>query len=63
MKWESGGGGMVTTMSDFAKFSRWCWTAENSRASNISAPNPFELMTSDHIGPGSGVARDYSIPR
>jgi CubicO group peptidase (beta-lactamase class C family) len=59
MKWESGGGGMVTTMSDFAKFSQMVLDGGKFEGKQYLSPKSFELMTSDHVGPGSGVARDY----
>ena len=60
MKWESGGGGMVTDHGGFcAVFADAAQRRQNSTASNISVRKAFELMTSDHIGPGSGVERDY----
>jgi CubicO group peptidase (beta-lactamase class C family) len=59
MKWESGGGGMVSTMSDFAKFSQMLLDGGKFEGKQIISPKAFELMTSDHIGPGSGVARDF----
>jgi CubicO group peptidase (beta-lactamase class C family) len=59
MKWESGGGGMVSTMSDFAKFSQMLLDGGKFEGKQIISPKSFELMTSDHIGPGSGVARDF----
>ena len=59
MKWESGGGGMVSTMSDLAKFSQMLLDSGKFEGKQIISPKSFELMTSDHIGPGSGVARDF----
>src|ERR1700738_5040554 len=59
MKWESGGGGMVTTMSDFAKFSQMLLDGGKFEGKQYLSTKSFELMTSDHIGPGSGVARDF----
>jgi CubicO group peptidase (beta-lactamase class C family) len=58
-KWESGGGGMLTTMSDFAKFSQMILDGGKFEGKQIISPKSFELMTSDHVGPGSGVQRDY----
>jgi CubicO group peptidase (beta-lactamase class C family) len=58
-KWESGGGGMVTTMSDFAKFSQMILDGGVFDGKRYLSPKAFELMTSDHIGPGSGVGRDF----
>jgi CubicO group peptidase (beta-lactamase class C family) len=59
MKWESGGGGMVSTMSDLAKFSQMLLDGGKFEGKQYLSPKSFELMTSDHVGPGSGVARDY----
>jgi CubicO group peptidase (beta-lactamase class C family) len=58
-KWESGGGGMLTTMSDFAKFSQMILDGGKFDGKQIISPKSFELMTSDHVGPGSGVQRDF----
>ena len=58
-KWESGGGGMVTTMSDFAKFSQMILDGGKFDGKQYLSPKSYELMTSDHVGPGSGVERDY----
>ena len=58
-KWESGGGGMVTTMSDFSKFTQMIVDGGKFEGKQIISPKSFELMASDHIGPGSGVQRDY----
>ena len=59
MKWESGGGGMVSTMADFARFSQMLLNGGNFDGKHYLSPKTFELMTTDHVGPGSGVERDY----
>ena len=59
MKWESGGGGMVSTMADFARFSRMVLAGGKLDGKQYLSPKSFELMTTDHIGPNSGVDRDY----
>ena len=58
-KWESGGGGMLTTMSDSAKFSQMILDGGKFEGKQIISPKSFELMMSDHVGLGSGVQRDY----
>lgn len=58
-KWESGGGGMLTTMSDFSKFAQMLLNGGTFEGKQYLSPKSFELMASDHIGPGSGVARDH----
>jgi len=59
MKWESGGGGMVSTMADYARFSQMLLNGGSLDGRQYLSPGAFELMASDHIGPGTGVARDY----
>ncbi|HEY3793331.1 MAG TPA: serine hydrolase domain-containing protein [Bradyrhizobium sp.] len=58
-KWESGGGGMVTSMADWAQFSRMVLAGGKLDGKQYLSPRSFELMTTDHIGPSSGVDRDY----
>ncbi|SDR89429.1 serine hydrolase domain-containing protein [Bradyrhizobium canariense] len=59
MKWESGGGGMVTSMADFARFSKMLLDGGKFDGKQYLSPKAFEMMTSDHVGPDSGVKRDY----
>jgi CubicO group peptidase (beta-lactamase class C family) len=58
-KWESATGGMISTMADFSKFARMLLDGGKFEGKTYLSPKAFELMTSDHIGPGSGVGRDY----
>ena len=58
-KWESGGGGMVTTMADFAKFSQMLLNGGSLGGKQYLSPKAFKEMTTDKIGPNSGVDRDY----
>jgi CubicO group peptidase (beta-lactamase class C family) len=58
-KWESASGGMVSTMSDFARFVQMLLDGGKFEGKTYLSPKAFELMTTDHIGPGSGVNRDY----
>ena len=59
MKWESGGGGMVSTMADLARFSQMVLNGGALDGKQYLTPKAFKLMTSDQVGPGSGVGRDY----
>jgi CubicO group peptidase (beta-lactamase class C family) len=59
MKWESGGGGMVSTMADFARFSQMILNGGKLDGRQYLSPETFKLMTTDQVGPGSGVGRDY----
>src|SRR5260370_4368486 len=58
-KWESASGGMVSTMSDFSRFSQMLLNGGTLEGKTYLSPNTFDLMASDHIGKGSGVERDY----
>jgi CubicO group peptidase (beta-lactamase class C family) len=58
-RWESASGGMVSTMADFARFARMLLDGGKFDGKTYLSPKAFELMTSDHIGLGSGVGRDY----
>jgi CubicO group peptidase (beta-lactamase class C family) len=58
-KWESASGGMVSTMSDFSKFAQMLLDGGKFGGKTYLSPKAFELMTTDHVGPGSGVQRDY----
>ena len=58
-RWESGGGGLVTTIADFARYGQMLLNGGALDGKSYLSPGMFGTMTSDHIGPGSGVARDY----
>jgi CubicO group peptidase (beta-lactamase class C family) len=58
-RWESGGGGMVSTISDFARYGQMLLNGGMLDGKTYLSPAAFAAMTTDHIGPGSGVARNY----
>jgi CubicO group peptidase (beta-lactamase class C family) len=58
-RWQSGGGGMVSTISDFARYAQMLLNGGTLDGKTYLSPATFAAMTSDHIGPGSGVARTY----
>jgi CubicO group peptidase (beta-lactamase class C family) len=58
-RWESGGGGMVSTISDFARFGQMLLNGGTLDGKTYLSPAKYAAMTTDHIGPGSGVARNY----
>jgi CubicO group peptidase (beta-lactamase class C family) len=58
-RWESGGGGMVSTIADFARYAQMLLNGGTLDGKTYLSPATFAAMTSDHIGPGSGVARNY----
>jgi CubicO group peptidase (beta-lactamase class C family) len=58
-RWESGGGGMVSTISDFARYGQMLLNGGTLDGKTYLRPETFAAMTTDHIGLGSGVARNY----
>jgi CubicO group peptidase (beta-lactamase class C family) len=58
-EWESGGGGLVSSLSDYARFAQMILNGGQLDGKRLLSPAAFKSMTTDHIGPGSGVARDY----
>jgi len=58
-EWESGGGGLVSSLTDYARFAQMILNGGQFDGKRYLSPAAFKSMTSDHIGPGSGVARDY----
>jgi CubicO group peptidase (beta-lactamase class C family) len=58
-RWESGGGGMVSTIADFARYAQMLLNGGTLDGKTYLSPATFAAMTTDYIGPGSGVARDY----
>jgi CubicO group peptidase (beta-lactamase class C family) len=59
MKWESGGGGMVSTIGDLARFAQMILDGGKFEGRQYLSPKAYQLMTTDQVGPGSGVDRDY----
>jgi CubicO group peptidase (beta-lactamase class C family) len=58
-RWESGGGGMVSTISDFGRYGQMLLNGGTLDGKTYLGSATFAAMTTDHIGPGSGVARNY----
>ena len=58
-RWESGGGGMVSTVADFERYGAMLLNGGTLDGRTYLSPATFKAMTTDHIGPGAGVARNY----
>jgi CubicO group peptidase (beta-lactamase class C family) len=58
-RWESGGGGLVSTIADFARYGQMLLNGGKLDGKTYLSADTFKAMTTDHIGPGAGVARDY----
>jgi CubicO group peptidase (beta-lactamase class C family) len=58
-RWESGGAGVVGTMGDYARFAQMLLNGGTLDGRRYLKPGTVALMTSDHIGPETHIARDY----
>jgi CubicO group peptidase (beta-lactamase class C family) len=58
-KFQSASGGMVSTMADFSRFAQMLLDDGKFEGKTILGPKAFEAMTTDHVGPGSGIGRDF----
>jgi len=57
--WDSGGGGLVSTIIDYARFAQMILNSGELDGERYLSSAAFKEMTTDHIGPSSGVDRDY----
>jgi CubicO group peptidase (beta-lactamase class C family) len=60
-KWESGGGGMVGTTMDYARFCQMVLNGGVLGGKRIVSPKTIAYMTSDHLGAGI-VPGPYYLP-
>jgi CubicO group peptidase (beta-lactamase class C family) len=56
-KWESGGAGMVGTIGDYARFAQMLLNGGTLDGKRYLRNETVALMTSDHIGPETKIAR------
>ncbi len=62
-RWESGGAGMIGTIGDYARFAQMLLGGGMLDGHRCLKAQTVALMTSDHIGPKTGIARDqYYFP-
>lgn len=57
MKWQSGGGGLVSTIGDYARFAQMIVNGGVLDGKRYLAPKIFAWMTSDHIGPSTRIVK------
>ena len=57
--WQAGGSGLVSTLADYAHFLQMLLNGGTLNGKRYLSAESVKEMTRDHIGPGSGVARDY----
>jgi CubicO group peptidase (beta-lactamase class C family) len=60
-KFESGGGGLVSTASDYARFLQMMLSRGTLDGTRLLSRKTVELMTADHLGPITG-APDLLVP-
>ena len=60
LKWELGGGGMVGTIGDYARFAQMLLNGGSYGGRRYLKPETIALMASDHIGPETKIARDQN---
>jgi CubicO group peptidase (beta-lactamase class C family) len=58
-RWESGGAGMVWDHWRYARFAQMLLNGGTFEGRRYLKPETIALMTSDHIGPETKIARDY----
>jgi CubicO group peptidase (beta-lactamase class C family) len=58
-RWESGGGGLVSSIADFARYGQMLLNGGTLDGKTYLSLATFKAMITDHIGPGAGIARDY----
>jgi CubicO group peptidase (beta-lactamase class C family) len=57
-QWQSGGGGLVSTAQDYTRFAQMLLDGGRVGGRRLLGRAAFQAMTTDQIGPGSGVGRD-----
>jgi CubicO group peptidase (beta-lactamase class C family) len=57
-RWESGGAGLVTTIDDYARFLQMLLNKGELDGKRYLKPETVALMTSDQIGPETGILHD-----
>ena len=62
-KWESGGGGLVSTTMDYARFAQMLLNRGSLNGKRLVSPKTVAFMTADHLGPGvaSGPGPGYGF--
>jgi Beta-lactamase class C and other penicillin binding proteins len=62
-KWESGGGGLVSTTMDYARFTQMLLNGGSLNGKRLVSPKTVAYMTADHLGAGvaSGPGPGYGF--
>ena len=59
-KREAGTGGMISTPADYARFAQMILNGGKLDGKQYLSPAAFKEMTTDHVGPKSGIERDWA---
>jgi CubicO group peptidase (beta-lactamase class C family) len=63
LKWESGGGGMVSTITDYARFTEMLLNGGALEGKRYLSPKTIAFMAASHIGPAANVVPGpYYLP-
>lgn len=56
MKWQSGGGGLVSTIGDYARFAQMILNGGELDGKRYLSPKIFAWMASNHVSPSTGIS-------
>ncbi len=56
MKWQSGGGGLISTIHDYARFAQMVVNGGTLDGKRYLSPKIFAWMASNHISPSTGIS-------
>ncbi len=61
-RFESGGGGLFSTMDDYARFARMLYLGGTLANTRFIGRKTLEFMTADHLGPGVRIVNPNLLP-
>src|SRR5262249_52009209 len=56
MKWQSGGGGLISTINDYARFAQMITNRGTLDGKQYLSPTIFAWMASNHVGASTGIS-------
>ena len=56
MKWQSGGGGLVSTIHDYARFAQMITNGGTLDGKRYLSPKIFAWVASNHVSPSTGIS-------
>jgi CubicO group peptidase (beta-lactamase class C family) len=61
MEWQSGGGGLVSTIGDYARFAQMIVNGGTLDGRRYLSPNAFARMAANHVGPSTGISLGWQF--